>query len=195
MQQVGRDGLAAGGQSRRRLGALEIADAVEEASAPVLDRIRNLDGTVAGPDDPAVADLTAHFGVEGRLIENEKGGPGRLDEIDDLGLEGGRGLDGIADKRGRLEGLRPGGDLDHFLLLGGPAARPLSLHRGLETRCVDPQPSFGREQLGHVQGETEGVVKLEGESTRDGGDAVRPGFKVGDSAFKELEATVEGASK
>src|SRR4030095_10185590 len=119
---------------------------------------RVLDFPRAGLADhlAAVPDLSAHFGIKNGIIENDALS---ITEIDDrFNISAGM-IVVIAEKIGR--GLfRCVRDLDHALLLRLTPAIALFRHQLLEPFGVDREPTLPRHQLGEVERETIGIVKL-----------------------------------
>ncbi len=129
-----------------------------------------------GGDLPGVADLPAGFRVEGRAVEEDLHLLAVFGHVDELAVPD----DGEDPSLGGLElvpheGGEPG-VVEHLpveLRAGRlvaalpllPCPGTLLLHRRLELVGVDVHPALGGDLLGQLDGESEGVVQLEGGGT------------------------------
>src|ERR1019366_2483382 len=118
-----------------------------------------------------VADLAAHLGVARAAVEDDGGLVLERHDFQDRGLH----REGV-----EANELRGRGGLDlrkrnDFLLLRGAGAGALFFHQIFKTVLVHGQAAFARHQLGEVERETVGVVKLESEVTGNLGSAPAPG--------------------
>src|SRR6516164_4043418 len=95
----------------------------------------------------SVADLTAHFSIERRGVENNGGFVFDADDFDDLR---GRFEFVVADEAGRGGGLDLG-KFDNFFLLRRSGTGLLLLHELVEAGYVDGQPTLTGHQFGEVE--------------------------------------------
>ena len=186
---VALDGVAAGlvdGDLDRRagLGGVFTIEEVEPSLAGLLG-VGDVPLAAAEGDDCGVADLAAHLGVAGGLIEDDGGAVLDLGDLGDLGL---RGEGVVTDESGRVIGTDVGKG-DDLLLLRGAGAVALLFHQLLETGAVDGQAAFAGHELGEVEREALLVIEAEGDGSRDGA----AGLELVGLVFKEGDALVEGA--
>ena len=126
-------------------------------------------GARVGADDAGVADLAAALGVEGRAVEEDRD---LVAVAGDDGEDGGLRLHLLApDEVGRavvvedlLEARAVGVDVALLARLLGAGA--LLLHELVEGGEVDVDAALGRDLLGDLHGEAEGVVQAEGDVAR-----------------------------
>ncbi len=104
-----------------------------------------------------VADLAAHFGVEGRGVENNGGLVLHADDFEHLG---GRLQLVVADELGGRGGLDLG-EFDDLLLLRGAGAGLLLFHELVEAGDINGQAALAGHQLSEVEGKAVGVVEQE----------------------------------
>ena len=118
------------------------------------------DRTRRGLDHAAIADLSAAFGIEGRLRDDDRdllARPARPDcEHFGLGL-----VAAMADESRR----RPAGKAylgrDRVILARGASTFALLLHQTVEGRDIDVNPIVAQHVLGQVERESVGVVEFE----------------------------------
>ena len=117
-------GRSAGSRERRVGGNL-----VQMAAGLVLAAIDEVDLEPADKSVARIADLTAHLGVEGRLVEHKVGVLLGFHDLDQLGMRGVGGVDLVAGELGRLGlGVALGGGDDDVGLARRPAAFALLRH-------------------------------------------------------------------
>ena len=186
---VALDGVAAGlvDGDLNRCAGLGGVFAIEEVepSLPGLLGVGDVPLAAAEGDDRGVADLAAHLGVAGGLIEDDGGAVLDLGDLGDFGL---RGEGVVTDKSSRVVGADVG-ERDDFLLLRRAGPVTLLFHQLLETGAVDGQAAFAGHELGEVEREALLVIEAEGDGARDGA----AGLELVGLVFKEGDALVEGA--
>ena len=133
----------------------------------VADLRRAGDGeSVRAEDDLAtVADLATHFGVANAGVEHDCRLVLHGHDFEHLGVGFERV---ITDELGGVFGfdLADGDDL-LVLLSGFTSALFLLVHKLVKACGVHGEAAFAGEELGEVDGETEGVVELEGKSATE----------------------------
>ena len=181
--------------------AIQVGDVVQMAAGLVLDRVADLHCLALGEEHAAVADLAAHLGVEGRLVEHEVGVVAGADDLGDgdrVGLGFADDVAGEGRGLGLGGGFALGGGDDDFLLGRGAAAGALLLHELLEPGGVDSEAALGGEQLRHVEREAVGIVELEGVGAADlrgaGGGLVENGEAALDGAAEALLLAADDAA-
>ena len=139
--------------------------AFDEVQPGVADFRRAGDGEGVRADDDlaAVADLAAHFGVANAGVEHHRRLVLHGDDFEHLGI----GFERVVtDELGGVLGFDLADGDDLFIFLSGFTSTLLLLvHELVKASGVHGQAAFAGEELGEVDGEAEGVVELEGEST------------------------------
>ena len=186
---VALDGVAASlvdGDLDRRAGFRGVfaIEEVEPGLAGLLG-IGDVPLAAAEGDDRGVADLTAHLGVAGGLVEDDGRAVLDLGDLGDLRL---RGEGVVADESRRVVGADVGKG-DDLLLLRGAGAVALLFHQLLETGAVDGQAAFAGHELGEVEREALLVIEAEGDGARDGA----AGLELAGFVFEEGDTLVERA--
>ncbi len=141
--------------------------AFDEVQPGVADFRRAGDGEGVRADDDlaAVADLAAHFGVANAGVEHHRRLVLHGDDFEHLGV----GFERVVtNELGGVLGfdLADGDDL-LVLLTGITSALFLLVHKLVKACGVHGEAAFAGEELGEVDGETEGVVELEGKSATE----------------------------
>ena len=139
---------------------------VDEVQPGVADFRRTGDGEGVRADDDlaAVADLAAHFGVANAGVEHHRRLVLHRNDFEHFGVGFKRV---VTDELGGVLGFDFADGDDLFVLLTGfTSALFLLVHELVKTCGVNGQSAFAGEEFGEVDGEAEGVVELEGETSR-----------------------------
>ena len=190
----GRHGLA------HLKGAGDHLAVVHELAALVFLNVINFELGIAAGDDAVVGHLTAHFRIEGRLVQNHDAvhtGHQLLSQLvlhnkgDHLGVL--HGIAVIAHKLGRgdvLAELHAGPAQIAQRLPGLTGAGLLLLHLLIEGRAVQRHAGVLHHFDGQVDGEAVGIVQFEGVGAGEGG---LPLFLVlSQQLIEDLHAAVDG---
>ena len=188
---VALDGVAAGLVDRdfddcTGFGGIVALDEVEPGLARLLS-IGDAPRAAAERDDGGVADLTAHLGVTGRLLEDDGVAFLNLGDLGDFGLR----AQGVVAGEGRGVIGADVGEGNDFLLLGGPGPGPLFFHQLLEASDVDGESTFAGHQLREVEREALLIIQAEGEGASDGASSLELGRLVLEERDALIERTVK----
>ena len=145
-------------------------------------------------DRPAVADLSASFGVEGSRVEHDDAGVAFVKALHRFAAASVQPLDvrvvsGLDVARERHRGVHMHALFEVGVEAGaGAAAFALFGHGAIEAFQIDAQAAFTGHVGGHVRRESVGVVELEDGLARNGGGARR---QIADGLVQERQAGLQ----
>ena len=159
---------------RARFRRVLVREKMQEGVAGFLS-IDDMPDFAAGLNFARVADLPAHFRVQGRMVQRDS------ELVFDLTTSRtvAAAVQAVeSDEIGRMGRIEVGGG-DDFFFLGGAGAGALFVHELFKTGGVHVKPAFASHQFGQVEGKTVGVVELESEIAAIIGCAFRPSVASG----------------